>query len=116
MTNNKQQKHRRPKLGLELLLLTALKKEWIAPRVEAFSESYTERLHRKEQCKNKEVLELAELCQEDVFSTGSPRLPFVLCPLEGHKYELFIAASEHFEIILSCLKASVDILIVYCTF
>lgn len=84
--------------------------------MEASSKSCTERLCQEEQCNNKEVPELAELCQEHVFSAGSPRLPFVVCPLEGQKYELFIAASVHFEIILSCLGASADILIVYCTF
>lgn len=58
--------------------------------------------------------ELAERCQEHVFHTGSPRLPFVACPLEGQKYELFIAASVHVEIILSYLGASVDNLIIFC--
>lgn len=75
-----------------------------------------ERPCQEEQCNNKDVPELAELWQERLFSTALPRLPFVAHPLEGQKYELFIAASVPFEIILSCLGASVDILIVYCTF
>jgi len=102
---------------LELPLLNDLnkEKERVAPGVGASSKGCTERLCREERCANKQVPELAELCQELVFSTGSPSLPFVVFALEGQKYELFIAASVHFEIILSCLGASVDILIVYCT-
>lgn len=80
------------------------------------SRSCPERLHQEGQCSNKEVSELAELCQEHVFRTGSPRLPFVVCSLKGQKYELFIAASVHGEIILSCLGASVDISIIFCAF
>lgn len=103
---------------MKLLLLNALdkRKEWITPGVKVSSKSCTERLRQEDQCTNKEVPELAELCQEHVFSASSPRLPFVAFPLEGQKYELFIAASVHLEITLSCLGASVDILIVYCIF
>lgn len=114
--NNTWQKHERPKLCLEPLLLNVLNKEEerVTPGVEASSKSCTERLRQEEPGTDKEVPELAELCQEHVFSAGSPTLPFV--PLGGQKYELFIAPSVHFEIILSCLGASVDILFVYCTF
>lgn len=101
-----------------LLLPNALnkEKEQVTPGVKASCKPCTERPCQEEQCNNKDVPDLAELWQEHVFSTGSPRLPFVARPLEGQKYELFIAASVPFEIILSCLGASVDILIVYCTF
>lgn len=103
---------------MELLLLNGLNREqeWVTPGMEASSKSCTERLCQEEQCNNKEVPELAELCQEHVISASLPRLPFVVCPLEGQKYEPFIAASVHFEIILNCLGTSADILIVYCTF
>lgn len=98
--------------------MNALNKEkaWVTPGDEASSTSCAEWLRQEEPCANKETPELAELCQEHVFNSGSPRLPFVAWPLEGQKYELFIAASVHFESILSCSGASVDILIVYCTF
>lgn len=84
-----------------LLSLNALnkEKEQVTPGVEASSKPCTERPCQEELCNNKDMPELAELWQEHVFSTGSPRLPFVACPLEGQKYELFIAASVPFEII-----------------
>lgn len=71
-------------------------------------------LHPLYRSSNKEVPELAASYQGQAFHTGSPRVPFVACSLKGQKYELFIAASVYFENSLRCLRASVDIFIVYC--